>query len=60
MTEEFKGVIHLCIHCSSKAKGSGKYCDQCSTAAGRKEMDEANRTLMPHYKCPEERQKVVS
>ena len=41
-----RGVVHLCIHCSSKAAGTGKYCDECKTAAGRKEQCDMNNKLL--------------
>lgn len=46
--------VILCAHCSIQI-GSGKYCSDCKTAAGRKEMDENNKKLFKkvglEYKC---------
>ena len=54
MTEKYTGIIHICYHCSTPCKG--KYCDQCRTAKGRKEQDEANKSLFKSigkdYICP--------
>ena len=46
--------INLCLHCSTQC--GGKYCPQCSTAQGRRDMDEANRlhfetNHLPPYEC---------
>jgi hypothetical protein len=42
-------IIIQCVHCGTKT--SGKYCLQCKTAEGRKEMDKNNKELNPEYKC---------
>jgi len=44
-------IITLCSHCSVQAKGKDKYCPQCKTAEGRREMDKNNKKLNPKYKC---------
>ena len=47
MVEAIRGKIQLCEHCSDKAVGSGRFCANCKTADGRREMDEAN---VKHFK----------
>ena len=49
------GIIQICAHCSTPC--SGKYCPDCKTAKGRRDMDEANRKHfeeqgMASYVCP--------
>ena len=40
ITDITRGIVQICSHCMIGC--SGKYCDQCRTAQGRKEQDEAN------------------
>ena len=42
--------IKLCFHCGIEI-ASGKYCEACKTASGRKEMENNNKKLNPKYKC---------
>ena len=49
------GIVQICVHC--KTPCSGKYCPNCRTAQGRRDMDEANRQHfkkhgLPPYECP--------
>ena len=39
--------IYLCIHCDSKVKGTGKYCEFCNSAEKRRDMDRAKEK---HFK----------
>lgn len=41
--------IHLCKHCGTEC--GGIYCNQCKTAAGRKELDENNKSIKPDHIC---------
>ena len=36
-------TIYYCLHCGELCKG--KYCNMCSTAAGRKEVDSLNEEI---------------
>lgn len=40
-------AIHLCVHCGTVCKG--KYCSMCSTAAGRKAVDEENLEILKDW-----------
>ena len=47
MWKKTSGKIQLCEHCGDKAVGSGRFCNDCKTAEGRRQMDEAN---VKHFK----------
>ena len=52
----YRGIIHVCTHCSNRVVGTGRFCSDCTTAEKRREQDENNRKLfeennLPPYIC---------
>ncbi len=42
-------VIQECEHCGTKVSGKSRFCPECKTAKGRREMDEDNNRLFKKH-----------
>lgn len=49
MTAFTQNIIYLCTHCGEKC--TGKYCNTCKTAEGRKKVTEGNHQIEIERQC---------
>jgi len=51
VADDYVKTIHVCTHCGDVCNFGNKFCKNCTYAAGRREMCEFNKKLIPNWKC---------